>query len=140
MTRISKNHYAVLIRGDYLYELGLLAPTKQKRDTLIIEAVDTFMASCTKNEKDEWIKKEQAFINTVNTINPYTHLVIPTPTPTPSYLEFIPLPDTLACRLAKECHYLCGATPAPNPMRLALNAAINWWLNERRKEKRKDPA
>jgi hypothetical protein len=122
MTRVDRDKYSVLIRGDYLYALGRLAPTRQERDKLIQEAVESFVLDYSFNERAKWIREEQSRVG----------IMFPAGRQPPHYmyLEFIRLPDGLVNRLERASRHPDFGTQYYDSLGTGLNAAIRLYLKK----------
>lgn len=126
MTRVDRNKYSVLIRGDYLYALGRLASTRQQRDKLIQEAVESFVRDYSFDEREKWIRKEQP---RVTILFPDGHQP-----PHHMYLEFVRLPDGLVNRMERASRHPVLGTRFYDSLGTVLNAAIRLYLRKEHSE------
>jgi hypothetical protein len=126
MTRVERDKYSVLIRSDYLYALGRLASTREERDKLIREAVESFVLDYSLEERAKWIKEEQP---RVRISFPVGHVP-----PHHMYLEFVRLPDGLVKRLEMACRHPVFETRFYDSLGTVLNAAIRVYLEREHSE------
>lgn len=121
MTRVEKDKYAVLVRSDYLYELGKLSKgDRQKRDELIRQAIELFLTDYTFADQQSKIQEEVPRLRILSRPGqqrPY-HM----------YLELVSLPDILVDRMDLYNQTENTNTPTYAPLGTALNAALRVYL------------
>jgi hypothetical protein len=126
MTRVGRDKYSVLIRGDYLYALGKLASTRQARDEIIKKAVESFIDDYPFEEKNKWIKEERPRVRVTFSadVHPPYHM----------YLEFVELPDGLVKRLERACRHPEFDRPFYDSLGTVLNVVIRLYLQKEQSE------
>ena len=120
MTRVDRDKYSVLIRGDYLYNLGRRASTRPERDKLIQEAVENFIVDYTFEERGKEIYEEQPRVGILSSVGHRPNHRM--------YLEFVKLPDGLVNRLETACRHPVLKTPIYDSLGTVLNTAIRMYL------------
>lgn len=126
MTRVEPNKYSVLIRGDYLYALSKLSANRQERDSLIQEAVESFLKDFTFEQRVREIRTEAPRMRIAFPLGyePTYHI----------YLEFVRLPDDLAQLMDMLNRYPNTDVPSYDSLGTVLNAAIRTFLQKNHPE------
>ena len=120
MTRVDKNKYSVLIRSDYLYQLGKLFSTREERDKFIQEAINHLLENYTFEEISTEIRAEQSLImkSFPAKREPSYH----------TYLEFVRLPDGLVAQMKGAGQPPFMETKSSGSLGIILNTAIRIFL------------
>jgi hypothetical protein len=127
MVRVDTDKYSVLIRSDYLYALGKLSSSKQERDKLIEDAIESFLRDYPYKKRLDEIQKEtsRVRISFLEGHRPDYHM----------YLEIIRVRDELVTEMDLANRVYPGGSSAPGYDLIAiLNTAIRLFLEKNNSE------
>jgi len=127
MTRVEKNKYSVLIRGDYLHELGKLRSNRVERDAIIQEAVEKFLGNYAPEVRERQIDAETPRMTFLHAPGQEPQVYM--------YFEIINFPDRLLERMEKANRDEVTGAPFYDDLGTVLNTAIRLYLESEGKLK-----